>query len=1414
VGTAPTSVTAATSSEELARALANPRPLPAPGAPWRSEQIVGCLIGERWLVTKLLGEGGWGAVFKAHDKDQLDRVSAVKVPKLGDRQGEGEKLGRFRQEIDSVLRIHAAGAAPHVVRALDSDPEGTPFPWLALEYVEGGDLGEDLKKRRKFPPREGLTLALAALQGVIEAHRAGVIHRDLKPANVMRNYAGEVRLTDFGVARMVKREGEKVTVGNFGLTVTGQQVGSVHFMSPEAINSETVDKPADLYSFGAMLYNMLAGRPPFRGSMLQIYQAHLMETAEPVSHLVMGVPAVLDELILELLVKKPEERPTAEETQARLREALAALDQEPEAKVEDTAPVAVELSEDDEIVDAKTGEEYVVEKELGRGGMGIVYAVTRSRDEERLALKVAGFAYANQAQAGEQLVRDAENAIRVSRNQPHDAVAKVFGHGRAVVKGVPILFLISEIVEGLGLDDLIRRWGFVDEKSALDLWIPVAEGLAAIHDAGIMHLDMSPGNILLQGEFQEDEDLAAQVARAHPKIVDFGISKRVEAQTIRAVEGNPNYMSPEQCQGLPPTFATDVYMLGATFYHATTGRPLFSGDDAMVVMNQHRTALPRFADLETVVGHDLALVIHKCLCKSPDDRYQSVAELVEDLKLVGDSKFPRSQLKLSWEREKRKVETIGQFPWRLVLSLVAVFLVLAGAGVTYAIDQQNKVVVQAEQDKERDLLAQAIGSAGPEQVADLHGQITALEHYEGSARETLRGSLRGRVQSLLQDLSADVRGEAQAVSDRPDSVTFKLDDLSAQHAELLAATNAAPELFESLTVNSPDQEGVPYTDQLAHVAAEIDLLSSLCQVSKALEKTDWDQARAHLQQLELWEPGPEPASIGQPVASPALGLPALHPLQGELCKRWRSGVKTLTDDWGPLEERTTPLLEQKQFAAVREALDEFREQHGSYARYEPTATAFAALSTRLQEAINENPFENLANEQYQTVLTAEEREALEGYLAGSTPTGPGLLEARDLVNNAMAKLTEFQQVDLRHEGRTQKVELTQLGQWLQGFQGDLLACYTTWALAAWARVTAALEELWAATPERPQDFLRLKSTLAGFAHEWTACDRVAISTPEGRRLEDVSRAAGERIDAQQGVAIAGFVAHAATAVRDYDLDLARERLELLRAFDGDPTYQRYAEQARLIEDQIQALEELDRELVLVDVPEDYVLGREGETTPSRRPRPLTDPAAGTVLQVDAHEMRVRHYEVFLREVARLDRDHKRVLGCHPDEPRTNHQPPDWSAQAAHPERPVVNVSWYDAYACARWAGRRLLARDEWELCARGSDPQEDQRFDRWRAGARAVAGWSAEAPLAVGAAQEQSAFGGGASGVFDTAGNVSEWTHTPWGTRGGKYYHSGPHFRHFGTEYSPEVHDLFRHNFRDADQREDFLGFRCVRAAD
>jgi WD40 repeat protein len=249
-------------------------------------------------ILGVLGRGGMGVVYRAMHV-QLKRLVALKVLLSGSHTSPGE-LVRFRQEAELVARLQH----PNVVQVHEiGTHEGRPY--LALEYVAGPTLAQR-RAAGPLPPHEAAGLVETLARAVAYAHRQGVLHRDLKPANVLLTPEGTPKLTDFGLARRVESDS--------GLTATGAILGTPNYMAPEQADSkpELVGPPADLYALGAILYDLLTGRPPFQGtSTLETLELVRRQEPVPPARLQPKVPRDLETICLKCLRKEPARRYTS-----------------------------------------------------------------------------------------------------------------------------------------------------------------------------------------------------------------------------------------------------------------------------------------------------------------------------------------------------------------------------------------------------------------------------------------------------------------------------------------------------------------------------------------------------------------------------------------------------------------------------------------------------------------------------------------------------------------------------------------------------------------------------------------------------------------------------------------------------------------------------------------------------------------------------------------------------------------------------------------------------------------------------------------------------------------------------------------------------------------------------------------------
>ncbi|MGD9721299.1 MAG: serine/threonine protein kinase [Pirellulales bacterium] len=246
-----------------------------------------------YRLGKQLGKGGMGTVYEARELESGE-AAAIKVLSPSLAAEEGFRV-RFEAEIESLKKLRH----PNIVRLYGyGEQAGTLY--YAMELIEGSSLEEEVRAGRRFDWREVTGIAIKLCRALKHAHDHGVIHRDLKPANVMLTGEGEVRLSDFGIARLF---------GNARLTADGGVLGTAEYMAPEQASGAVVTERCDQYSLGGLLYALLAGRPPFRAkTLVEMLQLQRYAEPEPVTRYAPQTPAEMARIIHQLLEKEPQRR--------------------------------------------------------------------------------------------------------------------------------------------------------------------------------------------------------------------------------------------------------------------------------------------------------------------------------------------------------------------------------------------------------------------------------------------------------------------------------------------------------------------------------------------------------------------------------------------------------------------------------------------------------------------------------------------------------------------------------------------------------------------------------------------------------------------------------------------------------------------------------------------------------------------------------------------------------------------------------------------------------------------------------------------------------------------------------------------------------------------------------------------------
>lgn len=258
------------------------------------------LAGGRYLLERRLGRGGMAEVVLARDTT-LDRPVAVKLLADGP-SGDPELRERFLRE----GRFAAQLSHPNVVRVYDTGEEDGR-PYIVMELVDGASLAEELQRRGPLPAAEVVELGLQACAGLAHAHERGLVHRDVKPQNLLLGRNGTLKVADFGIARAGS--------GSATLTQAGTLLGTAAYMAPEVVRGEPATTAADVYSLGAVLYELVTGSPPRRA-------ATIAELADDEAVLLPGqradgVPRELEETIMRCLDPDPARRPASARDLAR-----------------------------------------------------------------------------------------------------------------------------------------------------------------------------------------------------------------------------------------------------------------------------------------------------------------------------------------------------------------------------------------------------------------------------------------------------------------------------------------------------------------------------------------------------------------------------------------------------------------------------------------------------------------------------------------------------------------------------------------------------------------------------------------------------------------------------------------------------------------------------------------------------------------------------------------------------------------------------------------------------------------------------------------------------------------------------------------------------------------------------------------
>src|SRR6266404_1381325 len=278
----------------------DPSPTPAAGKPRLSNIFpkqnqlqIGDVLGGRFEIWNVLGEGGMGTVYKALDRE-VDHLVALKLIR-SEMAANPAILARFKQELLTARQV----THRNVIRIYDlSEIDGVKF--ITMEFVEGCDLHKLLMEQGKFAPDDAAEIIRQVCFALEAAHSVGIIHRDLKPQNIMKDKHGRILVMDFGLAR---------SLGDTGMTQTGAIVGTLEYMSPEQALGSTLDQRSDIFSVGLIFYELLTGKAPYEAdTAIASLMKRTREEARSASDVDASVPRSLSAIVSRCLEREPANR--------------------------------------------------------------------------------------------------------------------------------------------------------------------------------------------------------------------------------------------------------------------------------------------------------------------------------------------------------------------------------------------------------------------------------------------------------------------------------------------------------------------------------------------------------------------------------------------------------------------------------------------------------------------------------------------------------------------------------------------------------------------------------------------------------------------------------------------------------------------------------------------------------------------------------------------------------------------------------------------------------------------------------------------------------------------------------------------------------------------------------------------------
>lgn len=533
----------------------------------------------RYHIIRKIGKGGMAQVYRAHDP-VLRRDVALKVI-LDVFSDIPEFREGFRQEAETIAQLEHRAIVPVYDFGEDDDKL-----YLVMRLMPGESLRDRLNREKKISPAEASLILNRLTAALEEAHARGVIHRDIKPENVLLNREGLPFLSDFGIAHIV----EETSVKNGRLNQPTGYVGSPAYMAPEQWLKDRPGSYTDVYQLGVMLFEVLTGQRPFRGTRQEALKEQHIKQAIPSARAINpDLPRDCDRVLETALAKNPYDRYNSS---SEMAEALAsALNPEMIAN------------------------RYVLQEELRHGQRTVVYLALDKETEKTVALKIFNASLLSYPKFHRQFwdLTDCLQSLR------YPSLVPILDAG--IHHNKP--YLIMPFVRGGSMRLRLEDEGRFSIDVVCQMLSQLAETVDAAAAEGIIHKDIKPSNILIT---QADEYL----------ITDYGTVDIMELTEAvihsNEVIGSYPYMAPEQWRFEAVNGRINVYQFGMLAYELLTGETPFRANSYEEWMERHlHTAVPdiciKVSDLPPTCDN----IFQKALNKDGDNRYATVSQFINTL---------------------------------------------------------------------------------------------------------------------------------------------------------------------------------------------------------------------------------------------------------------------------------------------------------------------------------------------------------------------------------------------------------------------------------------------------------------------------------------------------------------------------------------------------------------------------------------------------------------------------------------------------------------------------------------------------------------------------------------------------------------------------------------------------------------